>query len=304
MPLPTDSKVLETSQGLLDALHGIFGPHPAHAKGILLKGVFKPTSEAAALSKAAHFKIPETPIIGRFSSSTGIPQLPDTDPNGNPRGFAIRFNLAETPRRVHTDIIAHSTPFFPAGTPDDALAFFRSVRDGSVGDYVASHAEALAFVQAPKPTPSAFGREKYFSVNAYKLVAADGTETFVRYRILPVAGEDYLSEDEVKGKSAEFLYEGVASVLGKGPVEFKLVAQVAAAGDVTNNATNYWPEDRKLVELGTLSLSGLVEDDAGEQKKIIFDPVPRVEGIEPSDDPLLEVRAGLYLLSGRERRAA
>ena len=37
--------------------------------------------------------------------------------------------------------------------------------------------------------------------------------------------------------------------------------------------------------------------------KIIFDPVPRVDGIESAGDPLTEVRSDLYLLSGRRRRA-
>ena len=45
-------------------------------------------------------------------------------------------------------------------------------------------------------------------------------------------------------------------------------------------------------------------NDANEQQRIIFDPIPRVEGIEPSDDPLLELRAAVYLLSGRRRREA
>ena len=47
-----------------------------------------------------------------------------------------------------------------------------------------------------------------------------------------------------------------------------------------------------------------VADDAAEQKHIIFDPIPRLAGIEPSDDPLLELRAAIYLLSGRKRRTA
>ena len=47
-----------------------------------------------------------------------------------------------------------------------------------------------------------------------------------------------------------------------------------------------------------------VADDAQEQKHIIFDPIPRVDGIEPSADPLLELRAAIYLISGRRRRAA
>lgn len=39
-------------------------------------------------------------------------------------------------------------------------------------------------------------------------------------------------------------------------------------------------------------------------RRMIFDPIPRVDGIEPSDDPLLELRAAIYLLSGRRRRQA
>lgn len=61
---------------------------------------------------------------------------------------------------------------------------------------------------------------------------------------------------------------------------------------------------RKVVDLGTLQIEKAVLDDAKEQKNVIFDPIPRVDGVEPSADPLLELRAAIYLLSGRERRAA
>jgi len=47
-----------------------------------------------------------------------------------------------------------------------------------------------------------------------------------------------------------------------------------------------------------------VEHNAEEQKKIIFDPIPRIDGVEASLDPLLDIRAAVYLISGRERRAA
>ncbi|KZL87858.1 catalase domain containing protein [Colletotrichum incanum] len=308
MPLPADDKVVATSQGLVDVLHHIFGPHPgfrpAHAKGVLLRGVFRPTVTAARLSRAQHFTNPETPTIARFSSSTGIPNLPDTDPNGNPRGLAVRFQLADSPRRVHTDIIAHSTPFFPAPDGEEALAFFQSIANGNVANYVASHPAALAFVQAPKPFPASFGQEIYYSVNAFKLIAADGSETFVRYRWMPVRGEKYLEDDEVKTKSPSFLFDGVSEVLRGGPIEFKLLVQVAEDGDVTDDNTVHWPGERRVLELGKLSLLELVDNNAAEQRNIIFDPVPRVDGVEPSGDPLLEVRGGVYLLSGRERRQA
>jgi catalase len=73
---------------------------------------------------------------------------------------------------------------------------------------------------------------------------------------------------------------------------------------VVDDATIHWPEDRKLLELGTIALTAPVPDDARDQKQIIFDPIPRLDGIAPSNDPLLELRAAIYLMSGRRRRAA
>ena len=74
--------------------------------------------------------------------------------------------------------------------------------------------------------------------------------------------------------------------------------------DIVDDATVHWPEERALLNLGRIVLTASVAENAGEQKKIIFDPIPRVDGIEPSDDPLLELRAAIYLLSGRRRRKA
>ncbi len=71
-----------------------------------------------------------------------------------------------------------------------------------------------------------------------------------------------------------------------------------------DDATVHWPEDRPVVTLGKLILTQPVAASQHEEKVIIFDPIPRVDGIEPSNDPLLELRAAIYLLSGRRRRAA
>ena len=199
---------------------------------------------------------------------------------------------------------AHSVDGFPGTNGEEALGFFQALKAGTIGEYLASHPKAAAFVALPKPFPASFAQERYFAVNAFKLVAASGEATFVRYRIQPVAGVQELDADAVAGKGPEYLFEELDSRLAAGPVEFKLTAQVAQAGDVTNDNTAKWPETREVVELGTVVLTGALEDNAAQQKTIIFDPVPRVAGVEPSDDPLLDVRAGVYLISGRERRAA
>ena len=82
------------------------------------------------------------------------------------------------------------------------------------------------------------------------------------------------------------------------------MVQLANESDVVNNPTITWPEDRPMVNFSKLTLTAMVPDEAHEQKTLIFDPVPRVDGIEASDDPLFELRAAVYLLSGRRRRQA
>src|ERR1700727_866682 len=171
MPLRTDEKIIALSNEILQKMEALFGAHPgfrpAHAKGILLHGTFTPTAEAATLSRAPHFNRPSTPATVRFSNSTGIPVIPDNDPNADPRGCAIRFELAE---HVHTDIVSHSTNSFPVRTGQDFLEFLSVIAATDLAHfagsplekYLGTHPSALAFVQTPKAPPSSFARETYF----------------------------------------------------------------------------------------------------------------------------------------------
>jgi catalase len=312
MPLPSDEKILALSNDLIAQFQQIFGAYPgfrpAHAKGIMLTGAFTPTPAAAGFSKAPHFA-KETPVTVRFSNSTGVPLIPDNDPNANPKGLAIRFNLAE---HVHTDIVAHSTDGFPTHTGQEFLEFLRAVAASAPGTpsptpieaFLGAHPAALAFVQAPKPFPASFGTETYFGVTAMHFANAAGETRFGRYRIVPVTGNEYLTDEAAKAQQPNYLVDEIGQRVSSSPVAFKLYAQLADAGDVVDNATIHWPEERELLELGTVSLTALVPDTPTDQKHIIFDPIPRVEGIEPSADPLLELRAAIYLISGRQRRSA
>jgi catalase len=313
MPLPQDERVVALANDLLKQFDQIFGLHPgfrpAHAKGILISGTFRPAAGANALTRAPHVTRESTPVTARFSNSTGFPELPDNAPEANPRGLAIRFNLAE---HVHTDIVSHSTDGFPTRDGDQFLEFLRAaVASGPdvpspkpVEKFLGSHPAALAFVQKPKPFPSSLARDTYFAVTAFAFTNADGQRKFGRYRIVPELGNDYLTPEQVSRLTPNYHFDEIAERVGKGPVRFKIVVQVAADGDTADDATVHWPEDREQVELGTIELNKLVEDTPAQQKHIIFDPIPRVDGIEPSADPLLELRAAVYLLSGRRRRAA
>jgi catalase len=274
----------------------------------MLTGTFTPTPSASTISAAPHFAAPSTPVTVRFSSSTGIPLIPDNDPNANPRGFAIRFNLGE---HVHTDIVAHSTPAFPTRTGAEFLEFLKAlIASGAPGvtsptpveQFLGSHPSALAFVQYPKPSPVSFATQEYFGVTAFKFVNAEGKESYIRYLIEPAAGVSTLSD--VTGKDVSYLFDELPTRVAASPVAFKLSVQVAGPNEEVNDATVHWAESTPVVALGTLVLDKLVADNDATQKQIIFDPIPRVKGIEASDDPLLELRAAVYLISGRERRKA
>jgi catalase len=80
--------------------------------------------------------------------------------------------------------------------------------------------------------------------------------------------------------------------------------QLATDQDNVADSTVRWPDSRPEVKFGTITLTGRANDADPELRKIIFDPIPRVDGIDPSADPLIEVRSAIYLLSGRRRRAA
>jgi catalase len=313
MPLPNNERVVALANDLLQVFDQLFGVHPgyraAHAKGMLLTGSFNPAARAERLTRAPHVVRDSTPVTVRFSNSTGLPLIPDSAPDANPRGMAIRFNLAE---HVHTDIVAHSIDAFPARDGYEFLEFLRAAAASGpavpspkpVEKFLGSHPAALAFVQAPKPFPRSLAQETYFGVTAFAFINTAGEKKFGRYRIVPELGTAYFSGTEAAALATNYHYEELLDRVAKGPIRFRIQVQVAAPGDTVDDATEHWPESRELAELGTIELTHPAADNAAEQKHIIFDPIPRVDGIEPSADPLLELRAAIYLLSGRRRRAA
>ena len=313
MPLPTDPKALKLANDLLaafDAENG--GEHPgfrpAHAKGIMLTGTFQASPDASALTKAPHAK-GATPVTARVSDFAGIPTIPDNHEFASPRGFAVRFHLGD---HQHTDIVSHSVDNFPTRTPEEFGEFLRALaasdpskpHPNAIEQFLGSHPNALKFVQTPKPIPVSFANETFFAVSAFKFTNAQGQSRYGRYRILPDAGSSYLDAATAAAKSPDFLFDELKQRIAKSPVKFQLLVQLAETGDVTDDASVRWPEGRSHLKLGEIVLNEIVAEHDAEARRIIFDPIPRVDGIEASADPLFNPRADLYLLSGRRRRAA
>jgi catalase len=313
MPLPNDERVVALANDLLQQFDLIFGVHSgyraAHAKGTMLTGRFTPSPAAQQLTRAPHVTRSSTPVTARFSNSTGLPLIPDSVSDANPRGLAIRFHLGE---HAHTDIVSHSIDAFPTRDGYEFLEFLKAaVASGPdvaspkpIEKFLGSHPAALAFVQAPKPFPVSLAQQTYYAVTAFAFTNASGVTKFGRYRIVPESGNKFFSDAEAAALSQNYHFDELLHRVAQSPIRFRILVQVAATGDVTDDATVHWPEDRETVELGVIELTEPVRDNAAEQKQIIFDPIPRVDGIEASADPLLELRAAIYLLSGRRRRKA
>jgi catalase len=124
-----------------------------------------------------------------------------------------------------------------------------------------------------------------------------------RFRIRPDAGTEYLSNEDAAVKSEDFLFDEIGPRLAQEPVKLGVCVQIAEPGDDVADASVTWPDSRTEIPFGTITLTARVDDQVPDRRRIIFDPVPRVDGIESSGDPLTDVRSDIYLLSGRRRRA-
>jgi len=295
-------------QQLVDAMNKVFGVYPGfranHAKGIVAEGNFKASPEAAGLSRAALFNGSPIPVTVRFSDATGIPNIPDGSANANPHGMAIKFHL---PNGADTDMVINSLKFFPVATGEDFRDLLLALAESPPNapkptkfeQFAASHPSVPAAF-ATVSTPDSFADEEYYSIDAFVFVNATGARQAVRYQMIPERVVHLAAADAAK-QPPNFLMDELPERLKHGPVTFHLRAQLATAGDSTKDPTIAWPNDRKSVELGVLTIDKVVADSAEAEKKLLFLPGALTEGIEKSDDPLIDIRDGAYALSFSRR---
>src|SRR5262249_50125289 len=202
-----------------------------------------------------------------------VADIPDGVPDAGRRGMAVRFHL---PGGGSTDIVANAHNGFAVATGEEFLAFLKAVaasgkdapKPTAVEKFLASHPKALKVVTAPKPVPASFATEPYFGVNAFEFTNAEGKPRFGRYQLRPEAGAKCLSAEEAAKKSPTFLIDELGERLAKGPAKFRIVVQLAAEGDKTDDATEVWPDDRPTVELGVLSITAKAANSDAAQRAL------------------------------------
>lgn len=292
---PVTEKLVDT----LTQLSG--GPHKGfranHAKGLVVQGHFTPSPSAAEVTKASIFTT-ANPVVVRYSHAGGMPNIADNDAGGFPKGMAIRFQL---PDQSHADLVCISVNGFPASTPEEFLGLLQAVaaskeKPETIQNFLAEHPAALRFVTTPKPLPESFATQPFFGVNAFKFTNAKGETQYGRYRIEPVDGARFLNESAAKEVGHEYLTQELPLRLQKGPYAYRISVQLAQQGDDVNDPTVVWPDDRRIVELGTLTIDKM-SADAPTYEKTMFSPLNLVEGIEPSEDKILLARPVAYAVS-------
>ncbi len=269
MPSSLAADLLAVLDQLSGGVHAGF--RPVHAHGIMYGGTFAPSPAAAGLTLAPHANRPSTPVTVRFSLSAGLPTAAENDPHvASPQGIAIRFHLAQ---HVHTDIVAHSHNGFPVRTGEEFLAFLRAAAASGpdapppppIAAFLAEHPATKKFVEMAKPIPSSFARQAYFAVTAFKFTNAAGKSSFGRFQIRPEAGIELLSDEQAATKTTDFLAAEMSARLAAGPAEFRVLVQLADAGDKVTDATAVWPDSRPTVEFGRLSIRERVDELAPER---------------------------------------
>ncbi|KAG8407169.1 hypothetical protein J3458_020662 [Metarhizium acridum] len=327
--------VQDLPRKLVDQMTSIFGYHPGyrttHAKGLLVEGTFKPSNEAKSLSTAAHFNKPSTAIIARFSVGGGIPNIPDADNQATPKGVAIRFLIDES---TYTDLITHSFDGFATNNGQDFLTFLQLFfavgvakkrlddaikRGGSYSKekedfeqadkvfktWLGTHPSAFKFVASPKPNPFNYGTITYYQPNTHVLTNANGDSVNVRYRLDPADGVHLFPENGAP-KYPNYLEDDLLHRFPTQPIVFNLQAHIAGPDDILHDATIPY-KSTKWVPVGKIEINKVAEDNANKQQKIAFSPVPEsggVQGIKSSNDPLIQVRKGVYYISSKQRQEA
>jgi catalase len=300
-----------TPDKVVGALENTFGITPGerrnHIKGVCAVGQFVGNQDASQYSRSPLFSGKTIPVVARFSLAGGNPKVPDT--TKNPRGIALEFKLPDG-RVQHMTMI--NTPMFGAATPqtflDQTIAAKPDPATGKpdpekIKAFKAGHPDSRAqaeYLEKHNPLPS-FANSAYFGIHTFKFINKDNKTTLVRWRFVPQDGEKQLTNDQLKSMPTDFLQQELIDRAQKEPIRWDMLVSIGEPGDVENNPTVLWPENRKQVKAGTLTITSAMPQPGAACEKINFDPLAMGDGIAPSQDPILLFRSPAYAVSFGKR---
>ncbi|MGW6427600.1 catalase [Nocardia sp. NPDC055053] len=289
-----------------------------HARGAAAHGVFVANGAAAELTRAKFLAADaRTPVFVRFSTVLGSRGSADTV--RDTRGFAVKFYTDEG---VY-DLVGNNIPVFfiqeaikfpdviHAGKPqpDREIPQAQSAHD-TFWDFVTLHTEATAHTfwnMSDRALPRSFRMMEGFGIHTFRLVAADGTTSLVKFHWKPRLGVHSLLWEETQltaGFDPDFHRRDLAEAIAAGALpEWDLGVQVFPdtpdhlfEGIDLLDPTKIVPEELAPVQvIGTLRLTANPVNFFAETEQVAFCPSHLVPGIEVTDDPLLQGRLFSYL---------
>jgi catalase len=269
------------------------GYRALHAKGTLYSGTFTASAEAARLSRAAHLTGSTVPALIRCSNGSGNPKQRDGAPGV--RGMAVKFTL---PDGSTTDVSTQTAKLFASSTPDGFVDLLRAMRPSPgaplrLAAYLATHPRLIGSLGGAAKVPASYATVEYHGLHAFRWVDADGGARFVRYHLVPVAGDKYLGLRTALSKGPDFLTDELDERLADGPVHFYYRVQIAGPDDSTVDPSAPW-KDKTTATVGTIEIVGRETVRERDGDIVVFDPMRVTDGIEPSDDPVLRFRSAAY----------
>jgi catalase len=199
-------------------------------------------------------------------------------------------------------------PFFAVSTPQafyDLLLASASKDPNAMKTFAGVHPEIAAFGAWAKSAPwtGSYAEERYNSLNSFILIDNSGAEHAVRWSLLPAAQPIPISPDDLAKRGPNFLEQEIAERVRGGPLRWTMVVTVANPGDPTADPSKAWPEDRRTIEVGTLTVQQIQPERDGPCRDINFDPTVLPTGIRTSDDPFPAARSSTYAKSFDRRTA-
>jgi catalase len=290
----------------IDGFRFVFGPQPGfrknHAKGVAVVGHFDSNGNGRELSRAAVFRPGQTPVIGRFSLTGGDPFVADTP--GAARGLGLAFGF---PGATQWRTAMLNLPVFPDNSPQgfyDRLLASKVVPatgqpdPAAMSAFLAAHPETAAANAVIKqhPPSGGFADSTFGGLNTFFLVNDAGVRTPVRWALVPLQ-----AALPPQPGGADALFDSLIRQMRARPLQWRLVLTVGTSADPLLDATLPWPTDRRGVDAGLLTLTGIETEAPGNARDVNFDPLVLPDGIEPSADPLLSARSAVYAASYRAR---
>lgn len=290
-----------------DRFEHVYGRHDGfrrnHAKGLSATGTFASSGAGANICRAAVFRRGDVPLIGRFSLSGGLPDQPDKP--DTVRGLGLLFDGPDG-QQWRTAMI--NIPVFPDSTPqgfyERLLASKAQPNTGKpdpqkMAAFLDRHPETVAAMKVIKQAPPAagFADSAFHGLNAFRFTNSAGVTVPVRWSAIAQEWPDIPSSPP----GSNYLFDDLIRAVAQRPVSWRLVLTVGEPGDPTNDATKPWPQPRRSIDAGTITITAVHTEAPGNARDINFDPLVLPDGISASDDPLLDARSAVYARSFTRR---